>query len=430
MGTDVITIQPAASIRGTISVPGDKSITHRALLLNAIAKGKSQIIGAGLGDDCLSTLSCLHQLGVQIERVAEHEFIVHGIADQLRASTAPLNCGNSGTTMRLLLGILSSIPQFNVLFGDSSLTTRPMGRVAEPLRQMGASIDGRQNGNLPPLAIKGNSLKGIEYCMPVASAQLKSALLLAAIRADGTTVIDQPSRSRDHTELMLSSQGINIDTSGNTIKLDGGQDPIAVDVAIPGDISSAAFWMILAAIHPDADLSVKNVGSNPTRAGVIMILERMGAQISRDNLQSGSEPAADFSIKSSFLNGTTISGEEIPLLIDELPAIAVAATQAEGTTIIRDANELRVKESDRISTMYQGLQKMGAAVEELEDGLIVHGPSILRGAKVQCHGDHRVAMALAIAASLADGETELWGASAASISYPAFWRTLQEIQSV
>ncbi len=430
MGTDVITIAPAASIRGTISVPGDKSITHRALLLNSVARGKSQISGAGLGDDCLSTISCLRQLGVQIEQVAKHEFIVHGVADQLRESTVPLNCGNSGTTMRLLLGILSSIPQFNILYGDSSLTNRPMGRVANPLRQMGSSIDGRQNGNLPPLAIKGRSLNGIAYHMPVASAQLKSALLLAAVRANGTTIINQPAQSRDHTELMLSSQGINMTKSGNTIKMDGGQEPEAIDVLVPGDISSAAFWMILAAIHPDAELSVKNVGSNPTRTGVIMILEQMGAHISQDNLQIGSEPAADFFIKSSSLRGTTISGAEIPLLIDELPAIAVAATQAEGTTIIRDATELRVKESDRISAMYQGLQKMGAAIEETEDGLIVHGPSCLRGSKVQCHGDHRVAMALAIAASLAEGETELYGASAVSISYPGFWRILHEIQSV
>jgi len=319
------------------------------------------------------------------------------------------------------------LPFSSTVTGDESLRGRPMARITDPLRLMGARITGRNGGRSAPLTVEGGGLAGIDYAMPVASAQLKSSLLLAGLAAEGPTVLHQTAVSRDHTELMLAAQGVAIQPAGLTLTIEGGQSASAVDIDVPGDVSSAAFWMIAAAIHPDADLTLRGVGINPTRAGVLAVLRRMQADIEVDEIGGGSEPVADIRIRSSKLRATAIGGAEIPTLIDELPALALAATQADGATEIRDAVELRVKESDRIAATATELGRLGADIQELDDGFIINGPTRLIGAAVEGHDDHRLAMTLGVGSLIAAGETALLGADCVDISYPGFWEQLARV---
>ena len=433
-----LTSKTARSLQGTITVPGDKSISHRVLLLGAIAQGISRATGFLPAADCLSTLGCLAQMGVPVERPDETTVLIQGLG--LRGWTEPagiLDCGNSGTTMRLLAGLLAGQGFYAVLTGDASLRRRPMARIAEPLRRMGATVLGRQGGSLPPLTIFGGHLQGIEYTPPVASAQVKSCLLLAALYAAGPTTIHEPIPSRDHTERMLRAQGAAISlpatkpAEGAAITLQPQTRPLEpLNIAIPGDISSAAFFVVAASIVPGSWLRIQGVGTNPTRTGLLDVLADMGGSVMVENgRSSGGEPLADLVIQAAPLRGVDIAGALIPRLIDELPVIAVAATQAQGVTTVHEAAELRAKESDRISALVTELRKLGAKIAELPDGFVVEGPSSLHGAVVDSHGDHRLAMSLAIAGLVAKGETTILGAEAIAVSFPGFEQTLEGIVS-
>ena len=427
---DAAEVSAPANLRGEVRLPGDKSITHRAILLNALAEGEARISRAGLGGDCLRTVECLRSLGVEIRFLSETDLLVRSSGiEGMREPDKILDCGNSGTTMRLLLGLVASLDAFSVLSGDGSLRGRPMSRVANPLRLMGAEIYGRNGGENAPLAVKGGRLKGIEVELPVASAQVKSALLLAGMTASGKTTIRQPALSRNHTELMLLSQGVRIDETGLTLTIEGGQRPAPIDVRVPRDVSSAAFWLAAGAIHPQAELTMSGVSINPTRSGVIDVLRGMGARIDIVPDQNGPEPTARLRVQSSRLATTRIDGAMIPVVQDEIPILALAATQAEGRTEIRDAQELRFKESDRISTTCRELNSLGANVEELADGLIIEGPTPLTGAVVDSHDDHRLAMCLGIAGLIADGTTTVLGSDSASVSNPFFWSELERLSS-
>lgn len=423
----VSAINAASTVRGRINVPGDKSITHRALLLNALAPGGARIRGAGLGGDCRSSIACLQGLGVGVCLEGGQLTLESPGVAGFEEPISPLDCGNSGTTMRLLLGLLAGCGRFAVVVGDESLSARPMGRVADPLRRMGALITGRGGGELAPLAVNPASLAGTEIDVPVASAQVKSALLIAGLNAGGLTRISQPARSRNHTEIMLAAMGARMEIDGAELTIEGGQQLTPVDVDVPGDFSSAAFWLVLGASHPDANLEIANVGINSTRAGTLSVLERMGARIEISPNPAGAEPSGDLAVASSSLRATEIGGAEIPIIIDELPVLAVAATQAEGTTSIRDAGELRVKETDRITATVSNLRAMGARIEELPDGMVIDGPTPLRGARLDSHGDHRVAMAMAVAASIAGGESRISDSAAVNISYPEFFDELGRV---
>lgn len=411
------------SLRGEISPPADKSISHRSLLLNSIAEGKAQISNFLTSADCLSTLSCLHTLGVEIVQNGTEVSITGKGKNGFMQPQGVLDAGNSGTTMRLLSGLLATQPFTSTITGDESLRARPMGRIINPLVQMGAVIEGPDNSSKAPLTITGGNLHSIDYDLPVASAQVKSAILLAALFANGDTVIRQPAPSRDHTERMLSAMGASIDISGLTITLSPVDIPLnSLSLRVPSDTSSAAFWLVAGAIHPDARITVLGAGINPTRDGIVEVLQSMGANLIIENRRfEGEEPVADLVIESSSLKSTVIEGNMIPRLIDEIPVIAVAASVAKGTTIIRDAAELRVKESDRISTTASELSRLGALIEEFPDGMAIHGVSNLTGTQCDSHGDHRLAMALAVAGLIADGETTISNAEAVNISYPKFW---------
>ena len=409
-------------LRGTVTPPGDKSVSHRALLLNSIARGGARVTGLSSGADVLSTMACLRSLGVEIvPGETEGTVDVRGLSGVLTEPEDVLDAGNSGTSMRLLSGLLAGQPFLSVLTGDGSLRSRPMARVVEPLKLMGARIMGRANDSRAPLAIRGGSLKGIDYTMPVASAQVKSSVMLAALAADGTTLLHQPALSRDHTERMVRAMGGRVEEDALTLCIEPG--PLtAVDVRVPGDISSAAFWIVAAVCHPDARITVSGVGVNPTRAGILTALEAMGARITRRNPRTeGGEPVADLLVESSELTGIDVDGDIVPLVIDELPVLAVAACFATGTTNIRDAQELRVKESDRIATTVRELSGLGARIEERPDGMVVEGTGRLTGSTGESHGDHRLAMALAVAGLVSDGDTVVEGAEAADVSYPQFW---------
>jgi len=349
----------------------------------------------------------------------------------LREAEDMLDAGNSGTTMRLLTGLLAAQPFFSVLTGDESLRSRPMDRIIMPLRLMGANIWGRKGDSVAPLAIRGGNLKGIDYRLPVASAQVKSALLIAALFAQGSTTVEEPAPSRDHTERFLKAMGANLECEGCRITVFPSPASLtAIDVRVPGDISSAAFWLVAGAIHPDASIRVLNTGMNPTRTGVLEVLQAMGAKLEVKNERSeGGEPVADLRVESSQLIATCVEGEIIPRLIDEIPAIAVAACLAKGTTVIRDAAELRVKESDRISTTVQELSKLGARIEQLPDGMVIHGGGELRGGRCDSHQDHRLAMTLAVAGLVAEGETIVENAEVVEVSYPGFWDDLQAVSA-
>jgi len=420
------------SLQGSIRVPGDKSISHRALMLGALAQGETQIRGLLLGEDPRSTAECFRALGAEISELNTELVRVKGIGlGQLLEPHDILNAGNSGTTLRLMLGILASHPgRFFAVTGDSSLRSRPMSRVVKPLQQMGATIWGRKGNSLAPLAIQGQQLKPITYNSPIASAQVKSCILLAGLMTEGQTTVIEPALSRDHSERMLKAFGAQVSQNpeNNSVTVTGLAKLSGQSVIVPGDISSAAFWLVAGAIVPNSELLIENVGVNPTRTGILEALGMMGADIQLENEREvAGEPVADLRVRHSGLKACQISGNMIPRLIDEIPILAVAAVFAEGTTVIRDAAELRVKESDRISVMASQLNLMGAKVTELPDGMEIVGGTPLAGTDVDSHTDHRIAMSLAIAALNASGTTIINGAEAASISYPNFTTTLQQI---
>ena len=420
------------SLQGRIRVPGDKSISHRALMLGAIAQGETQIQGLLLGEDPRSTASCFQAMGAEISELNTDLVKVKGIGlGNLQEPPDVLNAGNSGTTLRLMLGLLASHQgRFFTVTGDSSLRSRPMSRVVKPLQQMGAQIWGRKNASIAPLAIQGQSLKATHYHSPIASAQVKSCVLLAGLMTEGRTTVTEPALSRDHSERMLKAFGakLDIDSDTNSVTITGGTQLYGQNVVVPGDISSAAFWLVAAAIVPDSELTIENVGVNPTRTGILEALEMMGADIVRENQREvAGEPVADLRVRSSKLKSCIIAGDIIPRMIDEIPILAVAAVFAEGTTVIKDAAELRVKESDRIAVMTQQLNKMGAKVTELPDGMEITGGTPLTGVDLDSFTDHRIAMSLAIASLNASGTTNIDRAEAASISYPDFFDTLKGI---
>ena len=417
-------------LRGRITIPGDKSISHRALMLGSLAEGETKIRGLLLGEDPRSTAACFSAMGAEISELNSELVTVRGIGlGNLKEPLDVLNAGNSGTTLRLMLGILASHPnRFFTVTGDSSLRSRPMSRVVNPLRQMGANIWGRESGARAPLAISGQNLKAIHYQSPVASAQVKSCIMLAGLMVDGETIITEPERSRDHSERMMAAFGANVsvDVDTNTVAIRGGAKLIGQEVTVPGDISSAAFWLVAASIVPNSDLVIENVGINPTRTGILEVLTEMGADITYENEREVTgEPVADLRVRSAVLKACKIGGAVIPRLIDEIPILAIAATCAEGITIIEDAAELRVKESDRIVAMVKELTKLGANVTERPDGMAIVGGKTLTGTEVESYDDHRIAMSLAIAALIAKGKTSINHAESAAISYPSFIPTLQ-----
>ncbi len=410
-------IKRAVSLNGSITVPGDKSISHRAVMLGALAEGTTHIKGFLPGADCISTINCFRSMGIEIQ--SNGDIIeVHGKGLYgLKQPEKMLYTGNSGTTTRLLCGILSGQSFDSSVTGDASICRRPMKRVTEPLSEMGAKID----GEYCPLFIKGSRLHGMEYNMKVASAQVKTAIILAALYADGETIIHETEKSRDHTERMLSAMGADISVNGTAIRVAPAKKLYSQDICVPGDISSAAFFMTAAAIMPDSCVRIKNAGINPTRTGIIDVFKSMGAKISIENVRTESgEETADIVVSSSSLKGTVIEGEMIPRLIDELPIIAVAALFAEGTTVIRNAEELKVKESNRISAIVGELSKCGADITETADGMIIKGGKPIFGADFVTHGDHRMAMSLAVLAQLADGKSTIDDADCISVSYPNF----------
>jgi 3-phosphoshikimate 1-carboxyvinyltransferase len=417
-------------LRGRITIPGDKSISHRALMLGSLASGETVIRGLLLGEDPRSTAACFRAMGAEISELNSDLVTVKGIGlGNLREPVNVLDAGNSGTTLRLMLGVLAShADRFFTVTGDASLRSRPMARVVNPLKQMGAQIWGRESGNKAPLAIAGQALKPIHYHSPIASAQVKSCLLLAGLAIDGETMVTEPERSRDHSERMLRAFGATVEVDGNTVCLKGQATLVGQSVIVPGDISSAAFWLVAGSIVPNSDLVIENVGVNPTRTGILEVLTEMGADITlENNREVTGEPVADIRVRTAQLKACTIGGAVIPRLIDEIPILAVAAACAEGKTIIQDAAELRVKESDRISAIAKQLTNMGASVTEREDGLEIIGGKPLSGSSLESYDDHRICMSLAIAALVASGKTTIDRAESAAISYPSFVPTLQQL---
>ena len=431
-----LTVSRPRRLAGEVVAPGDKSVSHRAVMLNSIGEGQATVRNFSPGDDCTSTMGIMRALGVEIERTAVSEdagdtLVVKGAGiDGLREAADVLDAGNSGTTMRLMSGILAGRDFKAVMTGDDSLRSRPMGRIIKPLSMMGAVIRGRENNTLAPLEFDGGELSGIDYDLPVASAQLKSAILLAALRADGKTRVTQPDATRDHTERMLAAMGADVEVDGLSVTV-GESEINCVDVDVPGDISSAAFWMVAGLIHPNAEVVIKGVGTNPTRAGVITALQDMGGNIELvDERDVAGEPVADIVVKTSNLRGTELAGSIMPLMMDEVPIIAVAAAMAEDETVIRDAEELRVKETDRISATVDWLVEAGVEAEARDDGMAIVGTGKIAGGTYQSQDDHRIAMALGIAGMVAEDPITIVEASCASISYPEFWDVLQSLGGV
>ncbi|WP_269622839.1 3-phosphoshikimate 1-carboxyvinyltransferase [Prochlorococcus marinus] len=430
-------IKSGGSLVGTVTVPGDKSISHRSLLFGAIAEGETTIKGLLPADDPKNTANCLKDMGVKISPINSTEIVkVEGVGlDGFQEPEKVLDCGNSGTTMRLLLGLLVGRKNRHfILTGDKSLSKRPMRRAGQPLKLMGAKIDGRSNGEFAPLSVKGEQLHGAIIGTPVASAQIKSAILLAALTAEGSTTVIEPANSRDHTERMLKAFGANIEISGEMgrhITIKPGSNLKGTHIEVPGDISSAAFWLVAGSIVPGSDITIKNVGLNPTRTGILEILHQMGANISYLNTKEiAGEPVGDIKVvHSPQLKPFKLDGEIIPKLVDEVPILTVAACFCNGVSEITGASELRIKETDRLEVMTRQLRNMGAKIEEHEDGLTVYGGNKLLGTEVDSETDHRVAMSLAIAALLADGNSTLSRSNAASVSYPEFWNELSKLQS-
>ncbi|MBE6008853.1 MAG: 3-phosphoshikimate 1-carboxyvinyltransferase [Lachnospiraceae bacterium] len=424
------TIKPVKAFNAVITIPGDKSISHRAVMFGSLAVGDTVIRGFLNGDDCLSTVGCFKNMGIDIEMDKE-KVVVHGKGlNGLTPPVSVLDVGNSGTTLRLMSGILSAQKFTSCVTGDSSIQKRPMDRVAKPLSLMGADIKSTAPDKiLAPVTITGKPLKGIDYTLPVASAQVKSAILLAGLYAEGETVVIEPEATRNHTEIMLNFMGADIKKDGNRIICRPVKELYAKEITVPGDISSAAYFMVAAATSENACITIKNVGINPTRTGIITALEAMGADItiSDEKLLNG-EPVGDITVKSSKLKATVIEGDLIPKLIDEIPVLAVAAAMADGTTVIKDAQELKVKESNRIKTTADELSKFGVDITETDDGLIINGPTFMKGgAVINTHNDHRIAMSAAIAALLADSETVIDGSECVDISFPGFYTLLEEL---
>lgn len=427
-----LTVRGVGRLSGRVQMPGDKSISHRALILGAIAQGVTRVKGFPPAADCLATVRCLQKLGVHIEesRISPEvggpprmDLQVWG--DGLEGLEEPddvLDCGGSGTTMRLLSGIVGSCSFVSVLTGNARLRQRPMGRIVTPLRQMGVQVMGRSGGRLPPLAIQGKRLRSIDYLLTIASAQVKSTILLAALSADGPTVVREPGPTRDHTERMLLAQGADLRKEGSNITLTPKDAPLhPLDVTVPGDISSAAFLIVAACLVPSSEIYIEGLGLNPTRTGLLDILQEMGADITVQNRrQSAGEETGDLVVRSSSLRGAGVKGNLVVRMIDEFPIFAVAATQAEGVTTVRDAAELRFKESDRISSVVEELRKMGAKIEDHPDGFVVEGPTPLHGGAVDAHSDHRLAMALAVAGLTIKEETKVLGAESIEDSFPQF----------
>ncbi len=421
-------------LSGKVRVPGDKSISHRALLFGSIADGITSIEGILPAEDPISTANCLRAMGVQITGIQDSKVVeVTGVGlDGLQEPDGVLDCGNSGTTMRLLLGLLvGRVGRHFVLTGDNSLRNRPMKRVGRPLASMGAEVNGRSNGNFAPLAIKGNPLRGSVIGTPVASAQIKSALLLAALTADGPTTVIEPAHSRDHSERMLSAFGANIEVGGEMgrhITIRPGPTLKSQKIVVPGDISSAAFWIVAASLIPGSNITIENVGLNPTRTGIMEVMKQMNANIDTINTyEIAGEPTGDLCVKHSNLKPFTISEEIMPRLIDEIPILTVAACFCDGTSKISGASELRVKETDRLLVMARQLKALGADIEEHKDGLTIHGGKQLIGTVLDSETDHRVAMSLSIAALLAKGNSVLKRSEAAAVSYPSFWEDLDRL---
>ncbi|MED0980588.1 3-phosphoshikimate 1-carboxyvinyltransferase [Bacillus paramycoides] len=413
------------SLNGEIVVPGDKSISHRAVMFGAIAEGTTRVSNFLLGEDCLSTIACFQKLGVKIEQSGNDVTIYGKGLENLQEPKEVLDVGNSGTTIRLMLGILSNTPFHSTIIGDESIGKRPMKRVTDPLSKMHAQIDGRENGQYTPLSIRGGRVKGIHYHAPVASAQVKSAVLLAGLQGEGVTTVTEPMQSRDHTERMLRAFGCTVEVNERTVSLQGGQQLKGTEIKVPGDISSAAFFLVAGAIVQNSKLVLKNVGLNPTRTGILDVLTRMGARISIDNIRNEEfEPCGDITIETSKLKGIEIGGSLIPRLIDEIPVIALLATQAEGITVIKDAEELKVKETNRIDTVVDELGKLGAKIEATPDGMIIYGKQDLKGNTVNSHGDHRIGMMLAMASCIVNGEVKIENSDAVAVSYPNFFEQL------
>jgi 3-phosphoshikimate 1-carboxyvinyltransferase len=425
-----LVVQPSHGLRGELDLPGDKSISHRSVMFAAIAEGDTHIAGFLTGEDTTNTAKAVRMLGIGVEGIGTTSLVVHGKGlHGLSEPDGVLDLGNSGTGMRLLAGLLAGQDFFSVLTGDEYLRKRPMSRIVEPLRQMGARIDGRSGGRLAPLAIRGGrDIKAVDYTSPIASAQVKSALLLAGLYADGATSVSEPFKSRDHTERLFRFFGVPVKEEGNRVTVPGRQRLRAPGpLAIPSDISSAAFFMVAASIVPGSDLTIRNVGVNPTRTGVIDVLTGMGADISLENRrEQAGEPVADIRVRYGKLRAMEISGDIIPRAIDEIPVLCVAASYAEGKTVIRDAAELRVKESDRIATTAAELRKMGVVVTELPDGMEITGRESLQGALCESHGDHRVAMSMAVAGLAARGDTSVRDAGWIETSFPGFERLLRK----
>ena len=428
-----LTVHPAARVRGTVDLPGDKSISHRALMLGAVARGTTTITRCLDAEDCRATAAAFTAMGVSIDWQGDAVRVegrgLRGLAPPAR----PIDCGNSGTSMRLLLGLLAGQPFSATLVGDASLSRRPMARVTHPLRRMGAAIDGADDGNRAPLTVRGGRLTGLTYTMPIASAQVKSALLLAGLSAEGATVITEPVLTRDHTERLLAAMGATISvigdpTDGRTITLHGGQALTGRPLAIPGDLSSAAFWLTAAALVPGSSVTVRDVGLNPTRTGLLEILRAMGAAITvAPAPDDGWEPRGAVTVEAGPLRGITIDGPIIPTVIDELPIVMIAAAAAQGRTVIAGAGELRAKETDRLQSMGTNLQALGARATVDGDTMTIEGPTRFRGGRVASFGDHRTAMACSIPAVAADGPVTIDDTACLRTSYPAFAATLQAL---
>lgn len=420
-------LKKATHLRGTIAVPADKSISHRSIMFGALAEGTTTVRNFLRGEDCYSTLHAFQSLGVPIHDDGQTITIEGQGFNGLKPAQDPIDIGNSGTTIRLMMGILAGQPFTTTLFGDNSLNKRPMNRVMLPLREMGANVTGHEQTEFPPITVNGTaSLQPINYQMPVASAQVKSALIFAALQAQGTSTIIEKEASRNHTEEMIRQFGGVITTQGKTITVTGPQTLLGQEVVVPGDISSAAFFLTAGAVMPDSEIVLENVGINPTRTGILDVLEEMGASIAFSN-QDDQNQSADLTVQSSTLQAVTIAGDIIPRLIDELPIIALLATQAHGKTVIKDAEELKVKETNRIDATAEELRKLGADITPTEDGLIINGPTPLHGGKVSSQGDHRIGMMLQIAALLTDEEVELEKAEAVAVSYPDFFEDVARL---
>jgi 3-phosphoshikimate 1-carboxyvinyltransferase len=424
-----ITVEPAAELRGEIHPPGDKSISHRSIIIGAISEGITEVENFLPGEDCISTIKAFQKMGVKIEGIGTSNIIIHGVGlSGLKEPDDILDMGNSGTSMRLISGLLAGQPFYSVMTGDKSLRNRPMRRIAEPLRIMGAQVMGRK-GDLAPLTIMGGALKPINYKTPVASAQIKSCVLLAGLFADGETTVIEPAESRDHTERMLRSFGAEIITQELKRTVKGKPKMSGHRVNVVGDISSASYFIVAATLCMNSEVVIKNVGVNPTRAGILEALKRMGGQISLENYrEEGGEPVADVYVRSSQLKGDTFSGDLIVKMIDEIPLLAIAATQADGKTTIKDAGELRVKETDRISATVSELRKLGAHIEEFDDGMTISGKTRTKSCECESYGDHRMAMSLAVAGLISEDGVSINDVDCINTSFPEFWDILEKLR--